>query len=116
MSTTLHIPSVLAPSGTLLRLRLWSPSGSNCAELPLLESPPSSGQFVGDLLLDPSPPDSPTIPYEIEARQVASQSSASFDVSTIIRLSRGAFGYLRAGQWADTLTANPAAIYNVTDQ
>jgi hypothetical protein len=112
MPTTIKISGVMAPTGRLLRGRVYAPDGTTAGDVALAESPAGSGQYGGSDGLTLA--DTAADPYEQEVREVATQDIAGFDASTTVRRSRGFLGYVAGGVLCDTRTVNPATIYSVT--
>lgn len=97
------ITGVMAPTGLTLRGRLYAPDGSTVGDNPLSESPASSGQYGGTVILS-GLSDSGNSPHEYEVREVSTQTSGDFDSSIIIWRSRGPYKYLLSGIWYENLT------------
>jgi hypothetical protein len=109
MAVSTPILGVSAPTGVLLRARLYLPgTDTAAADAAMAEAPAGSGQYsarpsVSGLADDASGP------YEYEVRQVATQDGTGYDGSITIRRTRGAYGWLVGGAWYDSRSVDAAA-------
>jgi hypothetical protein len=124
MSATVRILGVAAPTGQKVVARLFAPAGvtwpagittdngwtlataGTTLDVPLSEDG-STGDYSGQVIVSPELPDAVTLPYEYQARQVPTGTdltnmagvAAAYAASTTVRRTRGAFGFLRSGDW-----------------